>query len=246
MKLAGSTCAQQDNCIWAHSGRARLLPSRSVLEERGSAGASPSLLGRASGVFWERSLPWIVDYEQVLSQMKGQGLRCLYYNSGAFGFADGAAVHSLGWIGPEDSSLRPSARELAVQVDSPHEATLSELTVRAWQDDLPGKVWLMPKSHWAYELDFGSRDWMPSVLERAGIDPGLLQSRTNAAAIEFNLDELNSFKHVIEGLLRMLLGSDFALAFPGRQVVCTIHHHKQVWWQSTDAPFIDRLRRMIA
>lgn len=190
-------------------------------------------------------MPWIVDYEQVLSQMKGQGLRSLYYNSGAFGFADEAAVHSLGWIGPEDSSLRPAARELAVRVPAPYETTLSDLVVSAWQDDLPGKVWLMPKSHWAYELDFGSRDWMPSLLERAGIDSGLLQSRTNASAIEFSLKELHSFKHVIEGLLRMLLGSDFALGFPGRQVICTIHHHKQVWWQSTDAQFIDALRRMM-
>lgn len=189
-------------------------------------------------------MPWIVDYEQVLAQMSGQRLRSLYYNSGAFGFAEGAAVHSVGWMGPEDASLKPEARQLAVKVTPPYEQTLSNLVVRAWQDDLPGKVWLMPKSHWAYELDFGSRDWMPSLLERAGIDAGLLQSRTNASAIEFKLTEIDAFKHVVEGLLRMLLGSDFALAFPGRQVVCTIHHHKQVWWQSTDARLIESLRQM--
>jgi hypothetical protein len=185
-----------------------------------------------------------VDYEQVLSQMKGQGLRSLYYNSGAFGFAEGVPAHSVGWIGTEDSSLRPEAREMAVKVAPPYESTLGELVVRAWHDYLPGKVWLMPKSHWAYELDFGSRDWMPALLERAGVDAGLLQSRTNAAAIEFNLTEVNSFTHVIEGLLRMLLGSDFALAFPGRQAVCTLHHHKQVWWQSDDAGLIESLRGM--
>jgi hypothetical protein len=191
-------------------------------------------------------LPWIVDHEQVLTQMSGQGLRSLYYNSGAFGFADGTSAQSVGWVGPEDSSLRPAAREIAVRVAAPYETTLSTLVVRAWQDHLPGKVWLMPKSHWAYELDFGSRDWMPALLERAGIDAGLLQTRTNAAAIEFNLTELQTFSHVIEGLLRMLLGSDFALGFPGRQVVCTLHHHKQVWWQSTDVALIDALRRMTA
>lgn len=189
-------------------------------------------------------MPWIVDYEQVLSQMTGQGLRSLYYNSGAFGFAEGTAAQSVGWIGADDSSLRPEARALAVRVAAPYELTLAKLIGRAWQDDLPGKVWLMPKSHWAYELDFGSRDWMPSLLERAGIDAGLLQARTNAAAIEFKLTEIESFSHVIEGLLRMLLGSDFALAFPGRQVICTLHHHKQVWWQSTDVMLIDALRRM--
>jgi hypothetical protein len=31
-----------------------------------------------------------------------------------------------------------------------------------------------------------------------------------------------------------LAGSDFALAFPGRPVICTVHHHKQLWWTTTD------------
>lgn len=189
-------------------------------------------------------MPWIVEYEQVLDQMRGQGLRSLYYNSGAFGFPEGIATHAVGWVGPADPSLRPAARESAVAVPPPYEPTLAQRVIRAWQDCLPGKVWLMPKSHWAYELDFGSRDWMPSLLERAGIDAGLLQPRTNAAALEFKLDEAEPFGHVVEGLLRMLLGSDFALAFPGRPVVCTIHHHKQVWWQSSDAGLIERLRGM--
>lgn len=174
--------------------------------------------------------------------MTGQRLQSLYYNSGAFGFAEGVAVQSVGWVGPDDSSLRPEARELAVRVAPPYETTLGALVVRAWQDYLPGKVWLMPKSHWAYELDFGSRDWMPSLLEHAGIDSSLLQSRTNAAAIEFNLTEAGAFRHLVEGLLRMLLGSDFAIVFPGRQVICTLHHHKQVWWQSDDAVLIESLR----
>lgn len=189
-------------------------------------------------------MPWIVDYEQVLSQMNGQGMRSLYYKSGAFGFGQGAAVHAVGWMGPEDPSLKPDARERAVHVAAPYESTLGGLVVRAWHDHLPGKVWLMPKSHWAYELDFGSRDWMPSLLERAGIDAGLLQARTDGAAIEFNLTETQSFAHLVEGLLRMLLGSDFALAFPGRPVACTLHHHKQVWWQSTDAVLAQALRGM--
>jgi hypothetical protein len=100
----------------------------------------------------------------------------------------------------------------------------------------------MPKSHWAYELDFGSRDWMPAVLEHAGVDSGLLQPRTNAAAIEFKLSEADGFSHLVEGLLRMLFGSDFALAFPGHPVVATLHHHKQVWWTSTDHALIEPLR----
>jgi hypothetical protein len=191
-------------------------------------------------------LPWIVDYEQVLSQMTRQGLRSLYHNSGAFGFGTGPQVHSVGWVGPEDPSLRADAEQACVQIAAPYEATLSALVVRAWRDDLPGKVWLMPKSHWAYEIEFGSRDWMPSLLEGAGVDAGLLQPRPNAAAIEFNLTEAGPFAHVVQTLLRMLLGSDFALAFPGRPVVCTLHHHKQVWWQSTDSGLVDALRTMAA
>jgi hypothetical protein len=189
-------------------------------------------------------LPWIVDYAQVLEQMKSQGMPSLYYNSGAFGFSEGAAVHSTGWIGPEDSTLRPAATELATRVAPPYEQHLGELVVRAWGEHLPGRVWLMPRSHWAYELDFGSRDWMPALLEHVGVDSGLLQPRTNAAAIEFHLSETGPFLHVVQGLLRMLLGSDFALVFPGRPATCTLHHHKQVWWTSTDRQLIASLRSM--
>ena len=189
-------------------------------------------------------MSWIVDYAQVLQQMRDQGLRCLYYNSGAFGFPDGVPTESVGWVGPEDPSLRPEARAIAAPVPPPYEQELARRVVRAIQELLPGKVWLMPKSHWAYELDFGSRDWMPALLEHAGVDSGLLQPRTNAAAIEFALQETQSLSHLIEGLLRMLLGSDFALGFPGRPVVCTIHHHKQVWWTSTDRQLIASLRQL--
>jgi hypothetical protein len=190
------------------------------------------------------NLPWIVDYNQVLEQMKKQELTSLYYNSGAFGFPDGMATESVGWIGPEDPSLRPEARELTIAVPPPYEQQLARRVVKAISELLPGKVWVMPKSHWAYELDFGSRDWMPALLEHAGVDAGLLQPRTNAAAIEFALQETQSLSHLIEGLLRMLLGSDFALGFPDRPAICTIHHHKQVWWTSTDRQLIAALRQL--
>ena len=42
----------------------------------------------------------------------------------------------------------------------------------------------------------------------------------------------------MESLIASLLGnlrtSDFMLAFPGRPALCTVHHHKQLWWQTTD------------
>jgi hypothetical protein len=189
-------------------------------------------------------VPWIVEYAQVVQQMREQGFQSLYFNSGAFGFADGVQTQSVGWIGPEDPSLRPDAVALTRHVPAPYERELAGRVVKAVRELLPGKVWLMPKSHWAYELDFGSRDWMPALLEHVGVDSGLLQKRTNAAAIEFFLHEMEPFAHLVEGLLRMLLGSDFALAFPGRPVVCTLHHHKQVWWTSNDASLIDSLRQL--
>jgi hypothetical protein len=175
-----------------------------------------------------------VDYEQVVEQMRAVEMRCLYHNSGAFGFADSAVVQSLGWMGPEDPTVRLSARSLARQVPPPYEPNLTDLLVRAWRDVLPGKAWVMPRSHWSYELDFGSRDWLPAVLEHVGIDPGLLSSRNNGAAIEFTPQEVDGFSHLAQSLLRMLLGSDFAVAFPGRPVACTLHHHKQIWWTTSD------------
>lgn len=103
---------------------------------------------------------------------------------------------------------------------------------------------MMPKSHWAYELDFGSREWMPELLRQIGIDPVSLQHRTNASAIEFRPDEMQSLPVMVEGLLRNLLGSDFALGFPGHAVICTLHHHKQIWWTSTDPALIESLRQL--
>jgi hypothetical protein len=189
-------------------------------------------------------VPWIVDYTRVLQQMRDQGFKSLYYNSGAFGFEEGVATRSVGWVGPEDPSLKPEAREMTCPVPAPYERELSVRVVRALREMFPGKVWVMPKSHWAYELDYGSRDWLPALLEHAGVDAGLLQKRTNASAVEFSLHETEGFSHLVEGLLRMLLGSDFALAFPGYPVVCTLHHHKQVWWTSTDGSLIDALGQL--
>jgi hypothetical protein len=180
-------------------------------------------------------MPWIIDYQLVLEQMREQRFKCLYYNSGAFAFPPDAKTRSLGWIGPADDSIKPAARELARQVAEPYESNLANLATRAWQELLPGKVWAMPKSHWAYELDFGSRDWMPPLLENIEIDPGLLAGRNNAAAIEFAAGEDRQFRHFVERLLQMLLGSDFVLAFPKRNTIATVHSHKQIWWTTTDA-----------
>lgn len=189
-------------------------------------------------------MPRILEYEQALEGMQTEGLRSLYYNSGAFGFAKDVATESLGWIGPEDSSLRQQALALVRRVKQPFEQELARLLGRAIEELLPGIAWLMPKSHWAYELDFGSSQWMSALLESIGIDPNLLRPRTNASAIEFEPGEMDLLCRAVEELLSRLSGSDFALGFPGRPVVCTLHHHKQIWWTSTDRQLIRSLRQL--
>ena len=73
------------------------------------------------------------------------------------------------------------------------------------------------------------------MLEHAGVDAGLLRGRVNAAAIEFSSAESDSVGHLVESLLRMLFGSDFMLASPSHPLLCTIHHHKQLWWVTDDS-----------
>jgi hypothetical protein len=191
-------------------------------------------------------MPWIIDYAVVVEQMRSQKLKCNYYNSGAFGFADAASVKHLGWIGPDDPTIRPAARPFTRAVPAPYEPNLTDLATRAWQQHFPGRVWAMPMSHWAYELDYGSRDWMPALIEHIDLDPGLLQGRNNAAAIEFAPDEVQHFKHFTQRLLEMLLSSDFMLAFVNRPILCTLHHHKQLWWTTNDASAIDALDSLLA
>ena len=84
----------------------------------------------------------------------------------------------------------------------------------------------MPRSHWAHELDFGSRDWMPALLQSIDVRADELVTRNDGAAIELEGSERGPFVTLVEGLLARLLGSDFALAFPGRDTLCTVHHHK--------------------
>lgn len=191
-------------------------------------------------------MPWIIDYQIVLEQMREQRFKSLYYNSGAFGFPDAASTRVVGWVGPPDNTIRPAALPFARPVDPPYEENLAALLVRAWLDQLSGRVWVMPASHWAYELEFGSRDWMPALLEAVGIDPGLLHSRNDAAAIEFSPDESDSFRYLVTRLLEMLLGSDFCLAFPGRPALATVHHHKQIWWTTTQGCLVEALNHLVA
>jgi hypothetical protein len=189
-------------------------------------------------------VPTIVDYVTVLQRMTELGMRSLYYNSGAFGPADVSSMRFTGWIGPDDPTIRAEALGQARSISAPYEQNLAVMVAKAWREVLSGPAWVMPKSSWAYELDFGSKSWMPELLAKIGIDSTQLAPLTNAAAIEFMPEESDSFLKFITTLLQKLFGSDFAIAWPQFPVTCTVHHHKQIWWMSGDEKIIDQLRRI--
>jgi hypothetical protein len=193
------------------------------------------------------AMPVMIPYESVLQRMNGLRMRCVYHNSGAFAFEPAVEVRSVGWVGPPDPSIRAEARPLVRPVMPPYESNLARLLVRAWLEIFPAtRAWVMPASHWAYELQFGSREWMPPLLEGLGLDPALLKSRNQADAIEFSGEEVEAYEHLCRGLLEMLLGSDFVLTFPDRGVICRLHHHRQLWWTTPEAKVFDSLDQLVA
>ena len=170
--------------------------------------------------------------------MSDDGLVCLYHNSGAFGFAPNVTTQSVGWIGQADRTIRPEALAMARPIAGPIEATLASMAVRAWLDNIGGRIRVTPKSHWAYELDFGSHNWMPAALLSAGVSQEQLRvvsRRHDGSAFEFELSESPLLRGLLDALLSHLLGSDFQLTWPGRPIICTVHHHKQLWWTTSDA-----------
>jgi hypothetical protein len=87
---------------------------------------------------------------------------------------------------------------------------------------------------------------MPDLLREIGIDPALLESQNDGAPVEFEADEDESLRKMALGLFRNLSGSDFSIAFPGREAICTLHHHKQLWWTTTDPSLAQALGNTIA
>ena len=191
-------------------------------------------------------MPMIVAYERVLERMEREGFVCNYYNGGAFGFARAVTTHVAAHVGPADPTIRPAALPFTIAVDPPYETNLARLAVRAWleQIDADSIVWVMPMAHWAFELDHGSGGWMQPLLREIGVDAGTLTSHNNAAAIEFHPSEAGAFHRLVAGLLTHLHSSDFALAFPGHPVLCTVHHHRQLWWITSDQALAERLREV--
>ncbi len=162
--------------------------------------------------------------------MTADGFRSLYHNSGAFGFAAGVETVSRGWIGPADGSIRESARLIAHQATEPFDETIARALRSVWIRHLPGPMWIMPKSHWSYELEFGHRDWLPEALREIGIDPKPLEKLNNAPAIAFEMKEADESEFFVRQLLNRLVSSDFQLVFPGHPMLCTLHTRCQLWW----------------
>ncbi|MFI5381537.1 MAG: hypothetical protein ACHRHE_19745 [Tepidisphaerales bacterium] len=186
-------------------------------------------------------MPSIRPYPEVLQAMQSLGLVCNYHNSGAFGPPRGAPLVFRGWIGPDDPTIRPAMREFIRQVPQPYESTLARMARDAWLRMSDGPAWIVPMSHWAFEMDHGSRDWLPGVLRDVQIDSAVLAPLNNAAAIEFARDEGDAMSLLAENLLARLSASDFALLLPRLPLVCTIHHHKQLWWVSESEEILARL-----
>jgi hypothetical protein len=186
-------------------------------------------------------MPRVIEYSPVLPQLTADGLQCHYFNGGAFGFPSGGIIR--GWVESHDPTIKPQMRDTLRIVTS---ADQSKLATQAWLDLLPGVAWIMPGTHWSFELNYGSRTWLPQLLHGIGIDPQVLIGLTNAAALEFTPTEQPLFEITLRGLLQNLTASDFSLAFPARKTVCTIHHHRQLWWTTCDPEVISGLDRLTA
>jgi hypothetical protein len=187
---------------------------------------------RASAGVDSPLMPRVVDYDIVSGRMRERGFVSLYHNSGAFGFAAGKNVLTRGWIGPDDPTIRDAARGLVRQYPPPFEENLAAAFASA-RKPLQSDAWLMPKSHWHYEMQFGNRELLEALLPDIGLDPADLRDRNNGAAIEFSTNENDALQRAVRTLLGGLVQSDFLVAFPDAATLCTIHHHKQLWWQTT-------------
>ena len=189
-------------------------------------------------------MPTIIDYPIVLARMQAQGFVSNYFNGGSFSFPKGTATQVVAHVGPPDPTIRAAALPLTIPVPAPYEANLARIATRFWTHHLPGPTWLLPLAHWAFELDPVTQPWFADVLRGAGLDASPLIGLNNAAAVEFVGSEAAALRSVLESLLSHLVSSDFALLFPDHPVLCTIHHHKQLWWVTPDAALADQLRHI--
>jgi len=84
-----------------------------------------------------------------------------------------------------------------------------------------------------FDAEFRDREELLSA--ECGVDSAELAPLTTGAAIEFNWEDSGQFTSFLATLLDNLSGSsDFQLVWPGRPVICVIHHHTQLWWTTPD------------
>lgn len=190
-------------------------------------------------------VPRIIDYPTVLETLTAQGMRCNYPNGGAFGFVPEANVMVRGWIGPPDGTIKLKWRPVLRQIPEPFEMNLAQSAAVVWQKYLPGIVWVMPASHWAFELQHANGQWLAEAIGDLGLDPSNLGERSDAAAIEFSPEQNNTFRQFAQRLLEGLQTSDFVLAFSERRTVCTVHQHKQLWWRTCDVTVLEGLDAVV-
>lgn len=173
--------------------------------------------------------------------MLADGFRSTYPNGGAYAFTRGTQVSARGWALRDDLTIRPEARSMLRILQPGVPPTLAWAAVTVWREHLPGIVWAMPMSHWAYELRHGGGAALETLVRQAGVDPSLLRDRADGSAIEFAPDEQEPMAVFLAGLLTVLQEGDFLLAFAGRPALCMVHHHGQLWWTTSDARLLATL-----
>jgi len=180
----------------------------------------------------------VIDYAEVLKQAASDGLRCVYPNSGAF--APAGKHEIVGWLGAADATIRADLAARAVKCPPPYPQNLAGWFRRVWEP-MNRPAWLLPKSHWAYELGHAHQDWLIDRLTSLGVNVAELAQHTDAPALAFEAGEAGVLTDLISLLLEHLKTSDYAILLPGLSVVVTLHHHQQLWWQSGDADVNDLL-----
>ena len=183
-------------------------------------------------------MPNLVDYQTVLSTLTASGLVCNYHNSGSFGLT---AVDSqtVGWLTEADPTIRPEMLQRSRIIGS---GGLIGNLQRMWLSHLSTTLWIMPASHWAFELTYGNAAWLPQRLKSIGIDPDILRDRNDGSAIAFAPQESDAMGTLVNDLLTCSTGSDFTAAWPGHAAVAMLHHHQQIWWRTTDVALATNLR----
>ena len=183
-------------------------------------------------------MPYLLDYKLAHRQLTAAGFVSLYHNSGAFGFPPSATVHTIGWTGTSDDTIRPEMTPMIRRVSEPYGPTMARLAQHAWSTHLKGDCWLTPKSHWHYEMHYGNRSLLEEILPLIDVNPASLADRNDGTPVVFvptGGAEADAMFEMLLRLLQGLISSDFQLTFPARATLCTIHHHEQLWWQTTDA-----------